>query len=426
MTLAASKTHQACTSMSSQTRLSWTMMSLCCSSKRSAQAVQYVSFHSGQPLILSLYALSLTLSELREPTAATADRSRPRCAPTDADAGASQDCENKLGRQTANPRAQADSSPHCYAGTGNKNRTVCVAYEKTVKRLPPTSEGLCSKDNPCISPYCADVQMSHDDDSGVLEQEDQVKPVSLQYASLLHSENASIGPEGMDSTMEMDGERPTSRHVRTPFHDHTCEADIKTLISQAFIQSVTSSKTVECALSSHTALVSTHIPTDQEDSRAKARTPRRERLNGEKRSRALCEEPGCSVCPTFGFVGGTKRFCGKHKLVSLVHCTSLLSCRVGSSSLLERDVQPLSSCDTPSRGGCGPQYMHGSHRCGNVSIACHCDRPAAGSLEQEGMLDIKSKRCEFDGCNTVPTFGWPEGPRQYCGKHKEEHMVNKR
>ena len=44
---------------------------------------------------------------------------------------------------------------------------------------------------------------------------------------------------------------------------------------------------------------------------------------------------------------------------------------------------------------------------------------------QEGMVNVKHRRCAESGCNTRPAFNWNgEEKGAYCNKHKEKGMIN--
>ena len=45
--------------------------------------------------------------------------------------------------------------------------------------------------------------------------------------------------------------------------------------------------------------------------------------------------------------------------------------------------------------------------------------------KEEGMIDVKSKRCEHDGCETMPAYNYEgEKQRRFCVVHKEEGMID--
>ena len=49
-----------------------------------------------------------------------------------------------------------------------------------------------------------------------------------------------------------------------------------------------------------------------------------------------------------------------------------------------------------------------------------------GTHKEAGMVDVKSKRCEHDGCTSQPVFGVEGGKACFCGAHKEAGMVDVR
>ena len=40
------------------------------------------------------------------------------------------------------------------------------------------------------------------------------------------------------------------------------------------------------------------------------------------------------------------------------------------------------------------------------------------------MINLMSKTCQHDGCNTIPHFGIEGGPQTHCAKHKTPDMIN--
>ena len=41
------------------------------------------------------------------------------------------------------------------------------------------------------------------------------------------------------------------------------------------------------------------------------------------------------------------------------------------------------------------------------------------------MIDIKSKRCEFEGCTTRPYYGKPGTPPSHCATHRQKGMIKR-
>lgn len=49
-----------------------------------------------------------------------------------------------------------------------------------------------------------------------------------------------------------------------------------------------------------------------------------------------------------------------------------------------------------------------------------------GSHKKDGMVDVKTKRCQENGCNKLSAFNLPgEKGRKYCVLHKKEGMIDK-
>ena len=45
--------------------------------------------------------------------------------------------------------------------------------------------------------------------------------------------------------------------------------------------------------------------------------------------------------------------------------------------------------------------------------------------KEPGMIDIKNKKCKFEGCDTQPTYAKPgEKIAKYCASHKEPGMID--
>lgn len=44
---------------------------------------------------------------------------------------------------------------------------------------------------------------------------------------------------------------------------------------------------------------------------------------------------------------------------------------------------------------------------------------------QEGMIDVKSRRCAAEGCNKYPAFNLPgENTARFCGDHRQPGMID--
>ena len=44
--------------------------------------------------------------------------------------------------------------------------------------------------------------------------------------------------------------------------------------------------------------------------------------------------------------------------------------------------------------------------------------------KEPGMIDVKNKRCEFDGCDVQPTYDISGGKGRFCNEHKEPGMID--
>lgn len=116
-----------------------------------------------------------------------------------------------------------------------------------------------------------------------------------------------------------------------------------------------------------------------------------------RNGRAICLDKGCSTQATYGWEGGRREFCGKHRKAAMVN-------------VAQRRCEKCSK-----RATFGFQGERPTH-CGQHSF--------------KGMEDLNSKRCQQPGCaNLSPTFGVPGGTGTYCVTHKKlgmEDVKNRR
>ena len=47
-----------------------------------------------------------------------------------------------------------------------------------------------------------------------------------------------------------------------------------------------------------------------------------------------------------------------------------------------------------------------------------------GTHKEKGMINVKTKRCQADYCDSIPIFGTKGGVPQFCGTHKKPDMVD--
>jgi hypothetical protein len=136
-----------------------------------------------------------------------------------------------------------------------------------------------------------------------------------------------------------------------------------------------------------------------------------------------CEE--CNRIPTYGFLGERAKWCKEHK-------------KQGSINLVTK---------TCEYSGCKKNAVYGNGRPTHCSVhktntmyksGKKCAKPKCIKMprygfdkilychkhKKEGMIDIKRKRCKFEGCNTFPCFGYQKSRGIYCVKHKKDDMKN--
>jgi len=65
------------------------------------------------------------------------------------------------------------------------------------------------------------------------------------------------------------------------------------------------------------------------------------------------------------------------------------------------------------------------HQCDKRAIYGFTVMVACGNHREEGMIDLKNKKCLFESCDTRPAFGLPsDTTASYCKAHVEEGMVD--
>ena len=112
-----------------------------------------------------------------------------------------------------------------------------------------------------------------------------------------------------------------------------------------------------------------------------------------QKKRKTCENAECSTRPTFGILGGTARFCAKHKEVNMVNVVD-------------------STCENAE---CSKQPTFGLFG-GNARFCA--------DHKELGMVNVVSPTCENAECSTRPSFGILDGTARFCAEHKEDGMVN--
>ena len=111
--------------------------------------------------------------------------------------------------------------------------------------------------------------------------------------------------------------------------------------------------------------------------------------------------PTCQLCDNpaeYGIDRSHIHYCRNHSAAGMIHFTHV--------NHLKKYCQ---LCNTRSTYG-----IPGS------KIALYCV-----SHKQEGMVDIKSKRCAHPGCDTRPTYNIPGSKiALYCSSHKQDGMID--
>ena len=63
------------------------------------------------------------------------------------------------------------------------------------------------------------------------------------------------------------------------------------------------------------------------------------------------------------------------------------------------------------------QAAHARAMNSHVEMGGHGSKP-------DGMVDVKSTRCEHFGCTIQPSFGYPGANERFCSTHKLEGMID--
>lgn len=136
----------------------------------------------------------------------------------------------------------------------------------------------------------------------------------------------------------------------------------------------------------------------------------------------MCNETGCDKRATFGYQDKKPLYCGKH--------------RVADTRDVKNKVCDESGCD--KRATCGEKgtptkcRKHASTSPQLVSKKCAmCTRDAVYGIgaptrcslhKEQDMVNVKTPRCDYKGCQKHPHFGYTVPVR--CDQHKEPDMVN--
>ena len=85
-----------------------------------------------------------------------------------------------------------------------------------------------------------------------------------------------------------------------------------------------------------------------------------------------------------------------------------------SYSVNKRDSVCAKSCEFDGCCSIAPNYNFPGSSFGRF----------CGLHKVQGMVNLKSLRCEVEGCETIPVFDFVGGKGRFCGKHKQTGMMN--
>lgn len=142
---------------------------------------------------------------------------------------------------------------------------------------------------------------------------------------------------------------------------------------------------------------------------------------------------GCTHNPSFGFRGGKRTSCSKHKQIGMINLNTSKCHEPGC------DVNPHFALPGSAPRMCSTHRWQGmvnvvSKRCEEAS----CDRIPSYGLDEagakaafckshkaEGMVNVRHPRCRHSGCRHQPGFGKAGGKEAvYCREHMEAGMVD--
>ncbi|CAN0294170.1 unnamed protein product [Ascophyllum nodosum] len=151
-----------------------------------------------------------------------------------------------------------------------------------------------------------------------------------------------------------------------------------------------------------------------------------------------CERKGCTTFPSFRFAGERgSRFCAAHKLPGMEDCHRLSRfCKFGKGC----KSNPSFGFEGGKRISCA---RHRTKEMVNLnSVRCQgveCNRipnfglpghspSSCASHRSEGMVNVVSKRCEGASCERIPSYNFdqPGAKAVFCAQHKANGMVNVR
>ena len=109
----------------------------------------------------------------------------------------------------------------------------------------------------------------------------------------------------------------------------------------------------------------------------------------------ICKVLGCNIQPSYNFKNLPAEYCTTHKLPNMIDIKHTDKCIIPTCTNLA----------SFNHIGIKPQYCFG--------------------CKEETMVNVVSRRCEFIGCKTIPTFNTIGNKMGiFCFKHKKDNMLN--
>lgn len=144
-----------------------------------------------------------------------------------------------------------------------------------------------------------------------------------------------------------------------------------------------------------------------------------------------CEYEECEILPVYGFEGNKIQFCKRHSKDGMIDLKSKFCDEKGCSlrASYKNKSSKLMYCSKHKKEG----MLQNTKRCestGCIGTATYGQKGGIGKLcinhKEENMvcINLKYKYCEYPGCESTSSFGEKGGPRRFCVKHKMEGMID--
>lgn len=118
-------------------------------------------------------------------------------------------------------------------------------------------------------------------------------------------------------------------------------------------------------------------------------------------NKTICQDVQCDLSASFGYAGGKRIYCSKHKILEMVNIAK-------HGKKFKSDLCKQANCTKSCNFGL----------IGGLSEYCFAHK-------KDGMVNVnKKKLCLEEGCNLQPSFALPGDSPVYCSCHKLDGMVN--